>query len=104
MRFILIALVKGYQFFISPYFPASCRFHPTCSQYAIDAFRYHGVFKGSFLAVWRILRCNPWNAGGEDPVPGAPCCEPESTTHPKSTPADHLHEVSAGVAPSTNDS
>ncbi len=59
---------------ISPYFPASCRYYPTCSQYAIDALRIHGLFKGMVLAAWRILRCNPWSDGGEDPVP-----EPKKT-------------------------
>lgn len=69
MKHLLIILVKGYRFFISPYFPTSCRYYPTCSQYAIDALKLHGVIKGTALAVWRILRCNPWSDGGEDPVP-----------------------------------
>lgn len=54
---------------ISPYFPTSCRYTPTCSNYALDALRKHGAFKGAAMAVWRILRCNPWSDGGEDPVP-----------------------------------
>lgn len=77
MRYLLIALVRGYQFFISPYFPTSCRYYPTCSNYAVDAVKTHGAVKGFALAVWRILRCNPWSAGGEDPVPGTTahhCC------------------------------
>ena len=74
MRRLFIALVRGYQFFISPYFPSSCRYYPTCSNYAIEAIRMHGVFKGVFLAAWRILRCNPWSAGGEDPVPKHAAC------------------------------
>ncbi len=74
MRYIGIYLVKAYQLMISPYFPASCRYYPTCSQYAIDALRIHGLFKGMVLAAWRILRCNPWSDGGEDPVP-----EPKKT-------------------------
>lgn len=90
MRSLFIALVRGYQFFISPYFPSSCRYHPTCSNYAIDAIRIHGVFKGIFLAAWRILRCNPWSAGGEDPVPGASACrhcEPEQPAGNTSIPS-----------------
>ncbi len=78
IRQILIMLVRGYQFFISPFFPASCRYHPTCSHYAIDAIKTHGAIKGFVLAVWRVLRCNPWSRGGEDPVPGkipGRCCE-----------------------------
>lgn len=74
MKYLLIGLVRAYRFFISPYFPTSCRYYPTCSQYAIDALNKHGVIKGFALAVWRVLRCNPWSAGGEDPVP-----EPTST-------------------------
>lgn len=65
----LVLLVRGYQLFISPYFPTSCRYHPTCSCYAIDAVRMHGPLKGTLLAAWRVLRCNPWSSGGEDPVP-----------------------------------
>lgn len=71
MKHVLIALVRGYQFFISPFFPTSCRYYPTCSHYAIDALKIHGFFKGFILATWRILRCNPWSDGGEDPVPQA---------------------------------
>lgn len=76
MKHLFIYLVRGYQFFISPYFPSSCRYYPTCSHYAIQAFRVHGVLKGLALTIWRILRCNPWSAGGEDLVPGTDshCC------------------------------
>ncbi len=66
----LIFLIRTYQLTISPRFShGSCRFTPTCSQYAIEAIEIHGIFKGSFLAFWRILRCNPFNKGGWDPVP-----------------------------------
>ncbi|MFA7450547.1 MAG: membrane protein insertion efficiency factor YidD [Bacteroidales bacterium] len=65
----LILLVKCYQVCISPFTPSSCRFTPTCSQYALEAFRKHGLFKGLYLSVKRILRCNPWGGGGYDPVP-----------------------------------
>jgi putative membrane protein insertion efficiency factor len=65
----LIWLVRGYQLLISPFVPPSCRFHPTCSHYAIEALRKHGALKGSWLAVRRIVRCHPWHPGGHDPVP-----------------------------------
>ncbi len=68
MRKIFIALVKGYQKIISPLFPPSCRFYPSCSEYAIESFRKFGVIKGGAKSVWRILRCNPFNKGGYDPV------------------------------------
>jgi uncharacterized protein len=65
----LIWLVRGYQLLISPFVPPSCRFHPTCSHYAIEALRKHGALKGAWLAVRRIVRCHPWHPGGHDPVP-----------------------------------
>ena len=64
--------VKLYRRWISPLKPPCCRFTPTCSQYALDALREWGVICGTALAVWRILRCNPLSAGGEDPVPRCP--------------------------------
>ena len=66
---LLIQPIRFYQRFISPYTPPTCRFTPSCSQYAIEAIRKHGPFKGMALAVWRILRCNPWGGSGYDPVP-----------------------------------
>ena len=71
LRFIgwlLILPIRFYQKYISPLTPATCRFTPTCSHYAIEAIRKHGPFKGLALAVWRILRCNPWGGSGYDPV------------------------------------
>lgn len=65
----LILLVRFYQVCISPLKPPSCRFTPTCSQYALEALRKHGLFKGSWLTVRRILRCHPWGDSGYDPVP-----------------------------------
>lgn len=66
---LLILPIRFYQKCISPLKPPTCRFTPTCSQYAIEAIRKHGPFKGLALAVWRILRCNPWGGSGYDPVP-----------------------------------
>lgn len=68
MRMIFVALIKGYQKIISPLFPPSCRFYPTCSEYAMQSITKYGVFKGGIKSVWRILRCNPFNKGGIDPV------------------------------------
>ncbi|RMH71536.1 MAG: membrane protein insertion efficiency factor YidD [Gemmatimonadetes bacterium] len=64
-----ILLIRFYQRVVSPLFPPSCRFSPTCSQYALTAVERHGFFKGTFLAVWRLFRCNPLFPGGYDPVP-----------------------------------
>ena len=69
---LIVGLIRGYQFFVSPFFPPSCRFEPTCSHYALAALRRHGAAAGLGLAVWRILRCNPFFSGGLDPVPDAP--------------------------------
>ncbi len=68
-RKIVVLPIKFYKIFISPLFLTSCRYHPTCSQYAVEAIEKHGIFKGSLLATWRILRCNPFSRGGIDNVP-----------------------------------
>ncbi len=68
---IATLLVRGYQRFVSPLFPPSCRFQPTCSQYALEAIKLHGGLKGSWLALKRIGRCHPWGGSGFDPVPGS---------------------------------
>lgn len=69
LSWLLIHPIRFYRSFISPLTPPSCRFTPTCSEYAIQALRKHGPIKGLALAVWRILRCNPWGGSGYDPVP-----------------------------------
>nr|WP_315021230.1 membrane protein insertion efficiency factor YidD [uncultured Aminipila sp.] len=68
MKKIVIGLVRGYQKFISPLFPPTCRFYPTCSAYFIQAVEKYGVIKGSFLGIKRILKCHPFNPGGYDPL------------------------------------
>ncbi len=72
MRAILIALIRGYQWFVSPLLGNHCRFYPSCSQYAREAIERHGVRRGLWLAVRRLLRCHPWQPGGVDPVPESP--------------------------------
>lgn len=69
MRRALVALIRGYQYVLAPWWGRQCRFMPTCSHYAIEALERHGAMMGSWLAVKRILRCHPWNPGGFDPVP-----------------------------------
>lgn len=66
---VLVVLVRAYQRLVSPLFPASCRYIPTCSEYAALALARHGLLRGVWLAAGRLLRCNPWSEGGEDPVP-----------------------------------
>lgn len=69
LRSLLIALIRAYQRFISPYLPPSCRFYPSCSRYALEAVGKYGVVRGSWLALRRLLRCHPFHPGGFDPVP-----------------------------------
>ena len=70
MKHICMFLIKLYRKFISPLKKnPSCRFTPTCSEYALEAYKIHGFFKGTALSVWRVLRCNPFGKGGYDPVP-----------------------------------
>lgn len=66
---ILILFILFYQKAISPFFPATCRFYPTCSEYCVQALRKYGPIKGVYLGIKRILRCHPGNPGGYDPVP-----------------------------------
>lgn len=73
MRNILTAPIRLYRYAVSPLLGPSCRYHPTCSSYALRAIEVHGPMRGSWLAVTRIARCHPWHEGGFDPVP-----EPES--------------------------
>ncbi|HKS69970.1 MAG TPA: membrane protein insertion efficiency factor YidD [Ktedonobacterales bacterium] len=82
MRFLAIALIRCYQWVISPFLGPCCRFHPSCSHYAVEAISRFGVLRGGWLSVRRIGRCHPWHPGGFDPVPagGAP------------TPSRHAHE------------
>ena len=69
ITFMLKAPIKVYQYLISPYLPANCRYEPTCSAYAVEALQQHGPLLGSWLAVKRISRCHPWGGHGFDPVP-----------------------------------
>ncbi len=66
---ILIALVRGYRFFLSPWLGSSCRFEPTCSRYTLEALERHGALAGAYLGACRLGRCHPWCRGGLDPVP-----------------------------------
>ncbi len=66
LKTLMIGIIKGYKRFVSPFLPKSCRYYPTCSDYAILAIEKYGVLKGSLKAVWRVLRCNPFSSGGID--------------------------------------
>jgi len=76
-----IWLVRFYQLVLSPWIGQQCRFHPTCSAYSLSALQEHGVCKGVSYSIWRVLRCNPWSAGGIDPVPSARVVEETTVTN-----------------------
>lgn len=73
-QYALIALIRGYQLLVSPVLGPTCKYYPSCSHYGLEAVRQHGAIKGTVMAGWRVLRCNPWSNGGVDEVPakGAP--------------------------------
>lgn len=83
MKKLAIGLIRIYQRTLSRVLPPSCRFTPTCSQYAAQAIEAHGLFRGGWMAVRRICRCHPWSEGGEDPVPGV---ETDALADPASRP------------------
>tara|TARA_B100001057_G_scaffold175333_1_gene175948 strand:- start:206 stop:445 length:240 start_codon:yes stop_codon:yes gene_type:complete len=68
-KLLVINLIKIYQRFVSPFFPSSCKFSPSCSKYGIEAINKYGGLKGSVITIKRILKCNPWSKGGYDPIP-----------------------------------
>lgn len=74
MSFVAILIIKIYQRVLSPLLQGTCRHYPTCSNYGIEAFRVHGFFTGFYLTIKRIIKCNPFFAGGYDPVPGKKTC------------------------------
>ena len=77
----LVGIVHAYRLIISPYLPASCRYHPTCSAYALEAIRCHGGLAGTWLALKRLLRCHPWGGSGADPVPEAGHAQGSARSH-----------------------
>ncbi|MEO1574491.1 MAG: membrane protein insertion efficiency factor YidD [Pseudomonadota bacterium] len=79
MRSLILILIRVYQVAISPLLGPRCRYYPSCSTYAATALREHGLLRGGRLALWRILRCNPFSAGGVDDVP--PACTPCTSSH-----------------------
>jgi putative membrane protein insertion efficiency factor len=75
----LVLLLRGYQRWISPAFGQRCRYYPSCSEYAIQAVQRFGILRGTLLATWRLLRCNPWSHGGFDPVEDQQLFAPKTT-------------------------
>ena len=82
MKAIFLAPIRLYQRVLSPMMPARCKYHPSCSEYAVQAIRMHGVMRGLVLAGWRILRCNPLSNGGIDPVENQRLFKPKAKARP----------------------
>ena len=83
LRSVAIAPIRFYQRVISPGIPSRCKYHPSCSQYAVEAVRHYGILRGVVLAAWRLLRCNPWSHGGVDFV------QDQKLFRPRSRPEAH---------------
>lgn len=100
VRRILTGAIRVYQRALSPLTPGVCRYHPTCSEYARRALERHGVVRGGWLALRRILRCHPWGGRGYDPVPGLgdPHTEPDGSGDPSTDPPP-LGAASSSVLP-----
>ena len=108
MKYVLIGLLKVYRLVVSPLYGDVCRYHPSCSAYALRAVGVHGALRGSWLAARRLLRCHPWAAGGYDPVPGTPeFAEEERVRAAEAWTLEHGHgsersdDTSASVPTST---
>jgi putative membrane protein insertion efficiency factor len=103
-RQLVVLLLRGYRAVVSPLYGPTCRFYPSCSEYALIAVDRHGVVRGGGLAAWRLLRCNPWNPGGVDLVPPArgtvpPVEHTDSASVEDSTASGDGHSASAGTTP-----
>ncbi len=99
MKQTLMSALRLYKRFVSPLLAPSCRYQPTCSEFAHDAIDYHGPIKGSLLAAWRLLRCHPFARGGFDPIPRA---WPDFITSPKHTRTREAHALSRAARSHNN--
>jgi len=86
VRALLLAPIRFYQRFVSPLFPRRCKYLPTCSDYAVQAVRSYGPWRGLVLAGWRLLRCNPWSHGGYDPVSAQTLFKRRESSAPAASP------------------
>jgi putative membrane protein insertion efficiency factor len=98
LAWVLVLPIRAYQLVISPLMPATCKFHPSCSAYAVTALRRHGPFKGLALASYRLGRCHPWQAGGLDPVPPRGAWRPDITPDGRTViPEDDLRATTEAL-------
>lgn len=101
IRAYLLLMLRGYKALLSPVLPNACRFVPTCSEYAAEAISTYGAFRGTLKAIWRILRCHPFSAGGYDPVilPDKPAGEPVCVCHARQETSTAPEVVRVDIAP-----
>lgn len=95
---IAVILIRAYQLVVSPLLPPSCKYHPSCSQYAIDALRQYGILRGTVLAGWRIMRCNPFSHGGHDPVENQRLFRTRSAGRVEQGPTDPRSATTGGAS------
>ena len=94
---LLVLPIRAYQVGISPLLGPRCRFYPSCSAYAVEALQVHGPIRGTWLAARRLLRCHPWNPGGNDPVPQPKTTRPEPPAVSRTAAPDHAVAQGAGL-------
>lgn len=103
VTWLLVGLVRAYQLIVSPWFAPRCKYYPSCSSYAVTALRTHGALRGTALATWRLLRCNPWSLGGVDHVPPrGDARAPAGCDHPSADPLSTSRGAQASDVPTTD--
>jgi len=99
MKHVIIWFIKAWRKVLSPTYGDVCKYYPSCSAYGLEAVELHGAVKGSAMAIWRILRCNPWSKGGVDPVPGSELAAKTIEWWSDKDECEHGHDIAGlGVA------
>lgn len=99
MKWLLISFIKVWRAVISPLYGNVCRYHPSCSAYGLEAVQVHGALRGGWLTASRIVRCNPWSAGGYDPVPGTPAADEWAREQAEKAESGEFSDERSGHSP-----